>query len=116
MIKYNIICLQDVHINSNLESFIRAEWGNNDVYFSSYTNMSRGCMILINNNFEQKVRKIKTDKNGNFIMLDMEIQGKELTLVNLYGPNEDNPQFYENVFRKCAEFENENVIMCGDLN
>lgn len=114
--KYNIICLQDVHINSNLEPFIRAEWGNNDVYFSSYTNMSRGCMILINNNFEQKVRKIKTDKNGNFIMLDMEIQGKELTLVNLYGPNEDNPQFYENVFRKCAEFENENVIMCGDWN
>ena len=52
--KYNFICLQDVHINSKLESFIQAEWGNNDVYFSSYTNMSRGCMILINNNFEKK--------------------------------------------------------------
>ena len=25
--KYNIICLQDVHINDNLESFIKAEWG-----------------------------------------------------------------------------------------
>ena len=24
---YNIICLQDVHINNNLESFIKAEWG-----------------------------------------------------------------------------------------
>ena len=46
----------------------------------------------------------------------MEIQGKELTLVNLYGPNEDNPQFYENILKKVAEFENENVIMCGDWN
>ena len=25
--KYSIICLQDVHINYNLESFIKAEWG-----------------------------------------------------------------------------------------
>ena len=30
--KYNIICLQDVHINDNLESFIKAEWGY-DIYF-----------------------------------------------------------------------------------
>ena len=25
--KYNIICLKNVHINDNLESFIKAEWG-----------------------------------------------------------------------------------------
>ena len=38
--------------------------------YSSYTNMSRGCMLLINNNFELKVKKVKTDKNGNFIILN----------------------------------------------
>ena len=112
---YNIICLQDVHINNNLESFIKAEWGY-DAYFSSYTNMSRGVMVLINNNFEQTVKNIRTDKNGNYIILDMEIQGKEITIVNLYGPNEDNPQFYENIVKKISEFENENVIICGDWN
>ena len=95
--------------------FYSAEWGYTDVYFSSYTIMSRGCIIFINNNFEQKVKKAKTDKNGNFIILNMEIQGKELTLVNLYGPNEDNPQFYETILKKVAEAD-ENVIMCGDLN
>lgn len=113
--KYNIACLQDVHINEKMESFIRAEWGY-DIYFSSYTTMSRGVMILINNNFEQTVKRVKTDKNGNFIILDMIIQGKEITLVNLYGPNEDNPQFYENLLNKISEFENENIIMCGDWN
>lgn len=39
--KYNIVCLQDVHINSQLEPFIKAEWGY-DAYFSSYTTNSRG--------------------------------------------------------------------------
>lgn len=113
--KYNIICLQDVHINSKLESFIKAEWGN-DIFFSSYTTMSRGVMILINNNFDQKVKRVKTDKNGNYIILDMDIQGKQITLVNIYGPNEDNPHFYENLIQKISEFENENVIICGDWN
>ena len=57
-------------------------------------------MVLINNNFEQTVKNIRTDKNGNYIILDMEVQGKEITLVNLYGPNEDSPQFYENIVKK----------------
>ena len=113
--KYNIVCLQDVHINRNLESFIKAEWGY-DAYFSSYTTNSRGCMVLMNNNFEQKVNRIKTDKHGNYIILDMTIQAKQITLVNLYGPNEDNVQFYENLIRKIADFENEHVIICGDWN
>ena len=46
----------------------------------------------------------------------MTIQGKQITLVNLYGPNEDNAQFYENLIRKMADFENEHVIIYGDWN
>lgn len=48
-----MICVQDEHVKK-LESFIKAEWGY-DICFSSYINMSRSVMILINNNFEQKV-------------------------------------------------------------
>ena len=109
----NIICLQDTHISPKLESFIKAEWGY-DAYFSSYTSNSRGVMILINNNFEQKVNRFTTDKNGNFIILDITIQSKRFTLAAIYGPNQDNPQFYVNLFNKITEYENDNVIICGD--
>ena len=34
--------------------------------------------MILNNNFEQKVNRIKTDKHG----LDMNMQGKQITLVN----------------------------------
>ena len=55
-------------------------------------------MILINNNFEQNVEKVKTDKNGNYIIMDITIQGKRITLVSVYGRNQDNqifiPMFY----------------------
>ena len=113
--EYNIICLQDVHINAQLEPFIKSEWGY-EVFFSSFTNSSRGVMILMNNNFEYKVERVKTDKNGNYIILDIIIQGKRITLVNLYGPNQDNPNFYTNIKQKVSEFENDQAIMCGDWN
>lgn len=38
-------------------------------------------MVLINNNFQQEVKQIKTDNSGNFIILDMTIEDKEVTLV-----------------------------------
>ena len=62
-----------------LEPFIKSEWGY-EVFFSSFTNSSRGVMILMNNNFEYKVERVKTDKNGNYIVLDVNIQGKRITL------------------------------------
>ena len=40
-------------------------------------------MILINNNFEQKVNRVKTDTNENFIILDMKIEGKQITYMDL---------------------------------
>ena len=71
--KYNIICLQDVHIQSKQESYIKAEWG--------FTRNSRGVMVLLNNNFEHKVERVKTDKGGNFIIIEINTQGKKLPLL-----------------------------------
>lgn len=73
-------------------------------------------MILINNNFEQKVEKVKTDTNGNYIIMEINIQGKKITLVNVYGPNQDNSNFYTTLLNKIAEFENDQIILCGGWN
>lgn len=37
------------------------------------------------------------DPTGKFIILHMYLQGKKIFLASLYGPNEDMPQFYENL-------------------
>ena len=95
--------MQDTHINPKSDSFIKSEWGF-EAYFNSYTTNSRGVMVLFNITFEHKVNRVKTDKNGNFIILELNIDGKNITLVNLYGPNEDKPEFYENIKIKLADF------------
>lgn len=72
--------MQDVHIQSKQESYIKAEWGF-DIYFSSYTSNSRGVMVLLNNNFEHKVERVKTDRGANFIIIEINTQGKKLPLL-----------------------------------
>ena len=104
-----------MHIQSQQESYIKAEWGG-DAYFSCLNSSSRGVMILLNNNFEYKVEKVISDINGNYIILDINIEGTKFTLINLYGPNNYKPNFYKELRRKYNSLNNDNVIMCGDWN
>ena len=40
-----------------------------------------------------------------------------ITLVNLYGPNRDNPKFYSELSDKINDFfDTDFIIMCGDWN
>lgn len=114
---YNIVCLQDIHLQNQMANIIKNEWGFENVYISGFNNNARGVMIMMNNNFEHTVGKVKTDPNGNFIILDLSVQGKKVTLVNLYGPNVDKPSFYTTIKQIInTEFDNEYIIMCGDWN
>ena len=38
----------------------------------------------------------RRDINGNYLVLDINVDKINFTLVSIYGPNDDNPQFYEN--------------------
>ena len=41
---------------------------------------------------------------------------KELLLVNIYGPNKDNPAFYQSLSETVERFKNHNVVIVGDWN
>ena len=38
----------------------------------------------------------RKETNGNYLVLDINVDKINFTLVSIYGPNDDNPQFYEN--------------------
>ena len=111
----SIFCLQDTHFDKSLEKLVANEWGFR-VYFSSHDSRSRGVAILFNNNFEFKIHKTITDCSGNFIIIEIEVLTKRFLLVNIYGPNKDNPNFYEKISNYVKELNNVNIIMVGDWN
>ena len=113
--KYALYLLQDTHFVNREENFIRSMWGF-DCYFDSFSSQSRGVAILINNTFSYKLHRIKRGNDGNKLLLDITIQEKRLTLVNIYGPNRDKPNFYNDLKNDITDFENETVIIGADYN
>ena len=111
----NVLCLQDTHFTKDMENNIQSEWGY-EVYFNSFTSQSRGIAIFLNNNFDYKVHNKLDDTSGNFLALDITFSNTRVSLVVIYGPNEDDPQFYKMVSEAISNLENDNVIMVGDFN
>lgn len=112
---YSIICLQDTHFTPELETCVETQWGYKCV-FNSFCSSSRGVAVLFNNNFELQLHKEKKDDEGNLLALDLSIDNNRITLVNIYGPNSDCPDFYDKVRECFLELDNDFFILCGDFN
>lgn len=112
---HNIYCLQDTHFDAKLEKYVSAEWGYSCL-FASYQSNARGVAVLFNNNFEFKIKKVDRDINGNYILILLTTMGKDILLVNIYGPNKDNPNFYDNINVKIRQYEKHGLAIVGDWN
>ena len=114
--KTHIACIQDVHLKKRDRAKLRGEWGGN-VYLSAKTSLAKGVAILIRRDLEYKVHNALCDEEGNYVMLDIAIEGlPRLTLVSLYGPNSDSPFYFKEIWEKISAFGNLEVIVCGDWN
>ena len=110
-----IIFLQEAHCTPDAEALWRTEWGG-DIFFAHGTRNSRGVCILFKNKITKKIHNSQSDPNGRYIILDVEVNDKRLTLVNIYGPNNDDAEFYLNLMEKVEDIPNDNRIIAGDFN
>ena len=114
--KFDIYCLQDTHFTTSDEMHIRNRWDGKCFFGPAPQSNARGVAIFFSKNVDCKIHRQKHDTDGNFLILNITIWDKRLSLVNLYGPNKDEPKFYENVFKCIADMENDSYIICGDFN
>lgn len=70
---------------------------------------------MFNNNFEFHILKIIKYENGNKLIIDITIEGKRLTLINIYGPNRDNTDIYYKILTYVKQTTNP-VILAGDFD
>ena len=111
----NIYSLQDTHFTKNDETAIINQWGGKCIFNALISNQ-RGVAILLSNNFEYKISNTKKDDCGNLLGVDIEIEGKTITLINIYGPNNDTPLFYNKVSESIEYFNNHSTILTGDYS
>ena len=83
--------LQETRLKTKAENMVRAMWGYDCILNGNNTN-SNGVAVLFKNNFDFRLHTVIRDGEGKYIILDLEMLGKRMTLVNLYAPsNGDHP-------------------------
>ena len=116
-----ITLLQESHSTSADEIKWVKEWGG-DIYFSHGEFNARGVAILIPKALNEKFiyKDGYKDNYGRFILMNCEIDGKDLTLINIYCPTKDNQpaqiSFIEMVKSKLEEFGDKKILLGGGLN
>ena len=100
--EFNIYMLQDIHCEKSKCNVFRNAWGS-DIYIAPYKNNARGVAILTRK-IKLSICELRIDEGGNYIIVRAILNdNQKLILVNIYGPYDDNPNFYEKLGETCGE-------------
>ena len=118
---FGITFLQETHSTlTDIQNWTR-EWGG-QIFFAHGEFNARGVAILVPKELEDvfKTVDIIADEHGRFLIINCEIEGNKIVLINLYCPTKDHlnaqKQFLETIKQHIENFSDKNIILAGDLN
>ena len=79
--------LQEIYSVPDDENTWSSEWGG-DIFFSHGSTHSRGVCILINPSFSYTVESLNRDQNGRIISINLSSGSANISLCNIYAPND----------------------------
>ena len=89
----DIACIQETHFTKNKRKIFRNEW-NAQIYFSDWRSNARGVAILFSRKIEPENVKVERDNEGRCLEVSCTIGTSSYRIVNIYAPNEDDPDFF----------------------
>ena len=75
-----------------------------------------GVAILISDKIDFKTQAVKRDKEGHYIMIKGSIQEEDITIINIYAPNIEAPQYVRQMLTSMKGEINNNTIIVGGFN
>jgi exonuclease III len=120
----DIIFLSDVRLNTNhnksgIHNLEKQFFNKGYTLKHNSKKNSRGVGILFNKNFNYTEVGTMCDNGDNYLLYKIKIENTEIILGAVYGPNNNDAEFFENLERDLAQFSNEgeiNTILAGDWN
>ena len=108
--------MQETHLTQKDHNLLLKEWNLDYILAGNSTN-SRGVAVLLNKTFEYSIKQCIKDPEGRYIILELDITHlRNIFLINIYGPNSDEPAWFLNLFQKVQKISNDNEIWVGDWN
>lgn len=111
----DIVFLQETHLTKDAIPFFDTLWSGK-CYHSYRSSNSRGTSILIRQALSHDLISEHYGNDGNYVLIVIKANNNILTLMNIYGPNDDTPSFYKHIDSLLQEVSLENIIVGGDFN
>ena len=90
------------------------EWEN--ILHAREKQKKAGVAILISDKIDLKIKKITRNKERHYIMIRGSIQEEDITIVNIYAPNIEAPQYIRQTLADIQGEIDSNTIILGDFN
>ena len=113
--KIDICFLQETHSDVTNSATWAGEWGGKILY-SHGTSKARGVATLISPKLDLKVDDHTNDDQGRRLITNIMLDGTQMTLCNLYAPNDDNVTFFEQTINAVDAANTGHTVIVGDFN
>lgn len=95
-LKTDIAFLQETHLTLKDHHRLKASWVGQS-FHSKFSSKSRGAAIILHKKVQFIPNKIVPDLNGRFIIVTGSLYNKNVALINLYAPNNDDESFFQKI-------------------
>ena len=92
--------------------------GGRPIFYAHGTSEARGVAVLFKREFKNmQIHDIIRDVNGRYIIMKIQMENNTtMVICNCYAPNEDTPQFFQEVFGHVDKLNGDDVVIGGDFN
>lgn len=113
-LKTQIAFIQETHLLSSEYIPLKRRWPG-QVISASFSSHARGVAILVHSSVPLQVYNTIQDTAGRSVIVQGSLLNQDINLVCLLGPNDDDTQFYNNLFLTLSTLHG-NICMAGDFN
>ena len=108
-----ICCLQETHLKLRNTHRLQVK-GWKKIFHANGDQKKAG--VAISDKIEFKIKTMKGDKEGHYIMIKGSIQEEDITIINIYAPNIEALQYVRQMLTSMKGKINNNTIIVGDFN
>ena len=110
-----ICCLQKTHLKTRDTYRLKVK-GWKKIFHANGDQKKAGVAILISEKIDFKIKAVKRDKEGHYIMNKESIQEEDIIIINIYAPNIGALQYVGQMLTSMKGEINNNTIIVGDIN
>ena len=85
------------------------------IFHANRDQKKAGVATLISDKIDFKIKAVKRDKEGHYIMIKGSIQEEDITIINIYAPNIGALQYVRQMLTSMKAEVNNNTIIVGDF-